>query len=145
MSDKGVFISEPNQWFNLSSVNELIADQLELATVLKVYGSFEDPNRRVEARNLVMDPVTHAPALDGGFVAVNPYEMVIDRQPPAAELQVGLRWRASKRLVLQGTLYNAFSGQRGSYDNANDLEARLELTPMKFESFRFFSSAVVTF
>ena len=145
MSDKGVFISEPNQWFNLSSVNELVAEQLELATVLKVYGSFEDPNRRVEARNLVLDPVTHAPAMDGGFVAVNPYEMVIDRQPPAAELQVGLRWRPTKRLVLQGTLYNAFSSQRGSYDNANDLEARLELTPMRFERFRFFSSATVTF
>ena len=101
--------------------------------------------RRVEARNLVMDPVTHAPASSGGFVAVNPYEMVIDRQPPAAELQVGLRWRATRRLLLQGTLYNAFASRRGSYDNANDLEARLELTPMKFESFRFFSSAVVSF
>jgi len=144
MADKGAFVSEPNNWFNVSAVNALTG-RLELATVLRVYGAFEDPNRRVEARNLAINPVTGSPDLSTGNVAVYPYEMVIDRMPPAAELQMGMRWRVTDKLLVQGTVYNAFNNHRPAYDNANDLEARIEITPARFEGFRFFTSAIVTF
>jgi outer membrane receptor protein involved in Fe transport len=146
MADKGAFYSMPNNWFNLSSVNPLTS-RLELATVLRVYGSLEDPNRRVESRGLTPDPLTGAAFTSNPMqtVAVLPTEMVIDRMPPAAELQVGLRWQATDKAQLQATLYNAFSNERSSYDNSSDLEPRLEITPATFEAFRFFVSGTYTF
>jgi hypothetical protein len=148
MADKGAFHSIPNHWFNLGAVHELVPDRLELATVLRVYGAFEDPNRRVEARPLAVDPMTgsSAPGDRSESVAVQPYETVIDRVPPAAELQVGLRWHArDDAWELQGTLYNAFNNERYAYDNSDDLEPRLEIVPSTFEGFRFFVSATHRF
>jgi outer membrane receptor protein involved in Fe transport len=142
-SDKGAFVTMPNNWFNLMSVNRLTSD-LELSTAVRVYGSFEDPNRRVENRNLLVD-ANGVPTMTMGNVAVQPWEMVIDRDPPAAEVQLGVHWHPFEALRLQATVYNAFNNRRSAYDNSNDLEARIEVTPARFEGFRFFSSAVYTF
>jgi outer membrane receptor protein involved in Fe transport len=146
-ADKGIYHSVPNNWFNLSSINPLIEDTLELATIVRVYGAFEDPNRRVEARDLERDPMTGGATFGDPTQTVNvsPYETVIDRQAPAAELQIGLRWQPSEALQVSGTLYNAFSNERGAYDSFDDLEPRLEITPAQFEAFRFFANAVYTF
>jgi outer membrane receptor protein involved in Fe transport len=146
MADKGAFYSVPNNWFNLSSVNPL-PWHLELATVLRVYGAIEDPNRRVEARGLTQDPLTGAafPSDPMQVVTVGATETVIDRMAPAAEVQVGLRWLPSEKLSLQLTEYNAFANERGSYDNASDLEPRLEITPAAFESYRVFVSGTYMF
>jgi outer membrane receptor protein involved in Fe transport len=146
MSDKGIFASEPNHWFNLGVVNRL-SEHLELSTFLQVYGSFEDPNRRVEARGLMNDPTTGAsyPGVPTQAVTVQAYETVMDRLPPAAELQVGLDWHAMDRLEVQLTAYNALNDERWTYDNADDLEPRLEITPSQFEAFRVFGSATYTF
>jgi outer membrane receptor protein involved in Fe transport len=142
-SDKGAFVTMPNNWFNLMSVNRLSA-RLELASAVRVWGSFEDPNRRVEARGLVVD-ANGVPTMAMGNIAVQPWEMVIDRDPPAAEVQLGLRWRPFDALQVQATVYNAFNNHRLAYDNSNDLEARIEVTPARFEGFRFFSSAIYAF
>jgi outer membrane receptor protein involved in Fe transport len=142
-SDKGAFVTMPENWFNVMTVNP-ITRHLDIATALHFYGSFEDPNRRVEARPLTVDE-NGLPSAVGGSVAVQPYEMVIDREPPAAEVQVALRWRPVEALELQATLYNAFNNRRPAYDNSNDLEARIEITPARFEGFRFFSSATYAF
>ena len=146
-ADKGVFRTVPNNWFNLSSINPLVEDKLELATIVRVYGAFEDPNRRVESRDLARDPMTGGANINDPTqaVSVSPYETVIDRQAPAGELQVGLRWLPMEELQVQGTLYNAFSNERGAYDSFDDLEPRLEITPAKFEAFRFFASATYAF
>ncbi len=148
MADKGTFLSMPNNWFNIGLYNQLAGDKLELSTQLRVYGSFEDPNRRVEARGLMLDPVTGAAhsTNPAEAVTVQSYETVLDRLPPAAELQVGLRWRLlHDKLDLQVTLYNAFNDERWTYDNADDLEPRLEITPSQFEAFRFYTAATYTF
>ncbi len=146
MADKGAYHSMPNNWFNLSAVNPLTG-KLELATVLRVYGAFEDPNRRVEARNLSQDMMTGAAFSTDPMqvVSVTATEVVMDRIAPAAELQVGLHWQPTEKASVQATLYNAFSNERGSYDNANDLEPRLEITPFTFEAYRFFVSGSYTF
>jgi hypothetical protein len=72
-------------------------------------------------------------------VTVQAYETVMDRLPPAAELQVGLDWHATPRLDLQVTAYNALNDERWTYDNADDLEPRLEITPSQFEAFRVYA------
>jgi outer membrane receptor protein involved in Fe transport len=145
--DKGDFMSVPNHWFSLKSVNTLVQDRLSLATVLHVYGAFEDPNRRVYAKGLVRDPLTGAAHAGNPMetVTVGANEVVIDRAPPAAEVQVGLLWTPLESVEIQGTLYNAFSNDRTMYDNFNDLEPRLEIIPQQFEKFRFFLSGKYTF
>jgi len=146
--DKGTFGSMPNNWFNLSSVNPVIPGRLELATVLHVYGAFEDPNRRVEARPLRFDPLTGFAhnGISSETVTVYPYETVIDRAPPSADLQVGARVRLDDdKVQLQATLYNAFQNERYEYDPSNDLEPRLDITPNQFEAFRFYVSGQYTF
>jgi outer membrane receptor protein involved in Fe transport len=147
MADKGSFFTVPNNWFNLSAVNPLVQGKLELATILRVYGSFEDPNRRVEAEGLMEDPTTGSasPGDPTQTVSVGATETVIDRIASAAEVQVGLRWMPTEALQLQLTAYNAFANRRGSYDNASDLEPRLEITTATFQDFRFFASGTYTF
>jgi hypothetical protein len=139
-------MSVPHLWFSLKSVNTLVADRLSLATVLHIYGSFEDPNRRVYAKDLTRDPLTGAAHnIPTETVTVGATEVVIDRAPPAAEVQVGLLWTPIESIEVQGTLYNAFNNDRAMYDNFNDLEPRLEIIPQQFEKFRFFVSGKYTF
>jgi hypothetical protein len=77
---------------------------------------------------------------------VYPYETVIDRAPPAADVQVGVRFRGlDDKLTLQATLYNAFALERYEYDPSNDLEPRLDITPNRFASLRFYLSGTYTF
>ena len=61
------------------------------------------------------------------------------------QLLLGLGQGVPQGLVLQATLYNAFANERYQYDPSNDLEPRLEITPMTFQAFRFFLSAAYTF
>jgi hypothetical protein len=146
-ADRGTFLSMPNNWFNLVMVNNLGHD-FELATTLHVYGAFEDPNRRVEARGLKTDPVNGSADINDPTqtVSVRAYETVIDRQPPAADLQVGIRFHGMHdRLEVQSTVYNAFAYARPSYDGYNDLEPRLEITPSTFPGFRWFTSVTYAF
>jgi hypothetical protein len=83
-----------------------------------------------------------------GTVRVEPWEVVYDRQPAAAEVQVGLSWLpdfAAQKLRLQAVVFNAFDAVRGSYDISNDLEPRLEIIPQEYEAFRFYLTGTYTF
>src|SRR5262249_35978419 len=57
-ADKGVFKSNPEHWFNFGGVVSLIPRTLELNANLRVFGAFEDPNIRIETRDLVFDPLS---------------------------------------------------------------------------------------
>ncbi len=154
--DVGGYRAHPEHWFNLSSVNRL-GGNLELATVVRVYGAHEDPNRRVEARGLSFDADGHAidhldPENPGsmnllaGSVDVKASEVVVDRLPSTAELQIGVRYTLlEKKLVLQVTAYNAFNAARYAVDSFNAYQPRLEFGPAFMESFRAFASATYTF
>jgi outer membrane receptor protein involved in Fe transport len=145
--DKGTFGSMPNNWFNLTSINPIVQDRFELATVLHIYGAFEDPNRRVEARNLSagVDGVPN-PMDSMEVIRVFPTDTVMDRAPPSADLQVGARLHlADDKMLIQATVYNAFNVERYQYDPSNDLEPRLDITPNNFEAFRFYVSGTYKF
>src|SRR5690606_32718388 len=104
-----------------------------------VLGAFEDPNRMVEYRNL-------AYADDGTLgsdstVAVAPYEKVMDRIPPAAELQVGVTYLGIENVRLRAVAYNAFHAQHYNIDAFHSLDPRLEILPNPFTGFRAFVTA----
>jgi hypothetical protein len=46
---------------------------------------------------------------------------------------------------VQLTAYNALDDERWTYDNSDDLEPRLEITPSQFEAVRVFGSATYAF
>jgi hypothetical protein len=142
--DKGAFRSTPEHWFNLGGVVTLIPKALELNATLKVIGAFEDPNLRVEARDLTYDPVTGAASFSvpGQIVAVLPTENVLDRIAPSGELQLGVRYRALKdRLTITATAYNTLNARHYQPDAFYDFEPRNEYIPNPYEDFRFFASA----
>jgi outer membrane receptor protein involved in Fe transport len=140
-ADKGAFLSMPEHWFNFTAIANLVPDKVEAMGMLKIYGAMEDPNRRVEARGLGFNMADGTPQT----VVVNPYELVVDRLPPAAELQLGVAWHPTPKLNVQGTVYNAFANKHYELDVFNDREPRLEIVPTENESFRFFASAAYTF
>jgi hypothetical protein len=115
--------------------------------VFKVFGAFEDPNRRIDTTGIERGPNGQ---LELGnpqsTVTVYAEEMVLDRFAPAADLQIGVRLKLmDERLILQGTIYNAFAHERGLYDQQSDLDVRLEMLPHYFPGFRAFASATYKF
>src|SRR2546428_232363 len=65
---------------------------------------------------------------------------------PSADVQIGMRLHTmSAKLILQGTLYNAFDVERYEYDPSNALEPRLDITPNQFAALRVFFSATYAF
>jgi outer membrane receptor protein involved in Fe transport len=147
MADKGAFLAMPEHWFNITSVVNLISGKLEGIGVLKVVGAFEDPNRRVEYRDLEPDPVTgqFSPSDPMQTTFVQPIELVIDRIPPSAELQLGVRFALMKDVTLSAFAYNSLNSARFQPDAFNDLQPRLEIRPTRYESFRFFASLEANF
>lgn len=147
-ADKGSFLSMPENWFNVSGVLNLIPGRLEGMGIVKIIGGFEDPNRRVEARDLKPDPTTgnSAPGNPMQTVNVYPYELVIDRIPPSAELEIGLRaWFLKNRLTIAAQAFNALNAVRFQPDAFSDLVPRLEILPTHYEAFRFFVSATYSY
>jgi outer membrane receptor protein involved in Fe transport len=150
MADRGQFHAVSNNWFSLTSINKL-APTLHMASEVRVYGAFEDPNRRVDTTGLQRDPLTGAATTvmgRQGSVTTNAYDVVFDRQPAAAEVRLGLAWIpdfADQKLRLQGVVHNAFDVERGSYDISNDLEPRLEIINTEYEAFRFYLSGTYSF
>ncbi len=153
-ADVGPYRAHPEHWFNLTSVNRL-GEHLELATVVRVYGAHEDQNRRIDSSGLELDADGHAvshpdPAnpmeLIPGSIDVKPSEVVVDRLPSSAELQLGVRYSLlDDQLVLQATAYNALNTTRYTPDSFNGYQPRIEFQPSIFETFRFFASATYTF
>ncbi len=145
-SDRGVFRSLPEHWFNVGGVFNLIPGALEAHGTLRVFGAFEDPNVRVEARDLAFDELGQPSGEGMGQRTVWPYEQVLDRIPPSGELQIGVRALFPKyHTTVQATAYNALNARRYQPDSFFDYEPRLEFLPNPYEDFRFFASATVNY
>jgi hypothetical protein len=146
-ADKGALLNLPENWFNVGAVISIIPKHLELSANLRILGAFEDPNRRVDARDLSYDTLGHASASDPTQTQiVGANEVVLDRIPPSGELQVGLRFLTLKdRLQIQATAYNSFNAQNYQPDGFSDYQPRLEIQPIPYEKFRFFTSATYAY
>lgn len=142
-ADKGAFRSYPEHWFNLGGVVSLIPRTLELNATLRVWGAFEDPNLRVDARDLRYDPATGSASLSvpGQIVSVLPTEGVLDRIPPAGELQLGVRYRGMNdklQIAVSGT--NILNSRHYYPDAFSDFEPRTEYLPNPYEDWRVFAN-----
>jgi outer membrane receptor protein involved in Fe transport len=143
-SDRGTFRALPEHWFNVGGVFNLIPGQLEAHGTLRIFGAFEDPNLRVEARDLHYD--MYGQPGPEGQVVVNPFEQVLDRIPPSGELQIGVRYFLPRlHTTIQATAYNTLNARRFQPDGFFDYEPRLEFLPNPYEDFRFFASATVNY
>jgi outer membrane receptor protein involved in Fe transport len=133
-SDKGLFRSLPEHWFNLATVFAL-ATGLTATTNLKVTGAAEDANRMVDYYGATATmPVT-----------VSPTDLVLDRIPPMAELSLGVTWFPRPKIAVRATVYDSLFGHYYQPDVFFDYEPHLEYLPNPFEGFRAYVSALVQY
>ncbi|MBK9034402.1 MAG: TonB-dependent receptor [Myxococcales bacterium] len=161
-ADKGIQKSLPEHMFHLAGVWSLLSDKLSLTTDLRVIGAIEDPNRLIEYRGYheagpgEVDPSTGMPILEGTIVNPQggvsptgirsaPSDLVLDRLPPAADLSLGLTYMASRKLIVRGTVFNAFNARYYQPDVFSDYEPRLEFLPNPWEDWRAYLSAEYTY
>jgi outer membrane receptor protein involved in Fe transport len=144
MADVGISRAIPEHWFHLSGFVTLLPRRLRTHVSVKVLGAFEDPNRRVEARDLAPDPVTRDLTLGNGdqTVVVATTDLAMDRIAPTAELEVGLRYAlVEQRLTLAATVQNALNARHYQPDAFHSYQPRTEFLPNPYEDIRFFVSA----
>jgi outer membrane receptor protein involved in Fe transport len=137
--DKGRFRSMPEHWFNLGAVFNLVDKKLTATSNLRVTGAYEDANRLVEYRDLVFDEMGNLGA--GSTLVVNASEVVMDRLPPIADLELGVTWMPTPKILLRGTVFNALNGRFYQPDAFFDYEPHLEFLPNPYEDFRAYVSA----
>jgi outer membrane receptor protein involved in Fe transport len=137
-ADFGQLTALPEHWFTLGGVFAMIPDRLQTTTTLRVIGAMEDPNRLVEYRGLM------APT---DVVFVQPHEVVFDRLPPAAEVQLGvacldcLAWSGVDGVTVRADAYNALNTRHYNADPFQNYEARVEILPNPYADARFVVSA----
>jgi len=137
--DKGRMRSMPEHWFNLGAVFNLVDKKLTATTNLRVTGAYEDANRLVEYRDLAYDDMGNLAA--GSTLTVNASEVVMDRLPPIADLEVGLTWIATPKILVRGTVFNTLNGRFYQPDAFFDYEPHLEFLPNPYEDLRAYVSA----
>jgi hypothetical protein len=137
-TDKGEFLSLPNNWFNLTGVWNLVTNHLTATTNLKIMGATEDPNRLVEYRDLAYD----ATGLPTGITTAMATDLVLDRLPPIAELSIGMSYTPIDKLAIRATVYDALGGHYYYPDVFFDYEPHLEYLPNPEAGFRAFLSAL---
>ena len=150
-ADKGRLRAMPEHWFNLLGVFNIVDDKLRATTNFRILGAQEDANRMVEHRNLHYCQPGEAGCTEGnvvnsdpsgpGYVRTLPFELVMDRIPPSAELTVGLTWMATKNLALTAEAFNALNGRYYQPDLFADYEPRLEFLPNPHEDLRVYVGA----
>ena len=155
MADKGIHRSMPEHMFHLAGVFNLIDDKLTAVTDLRVVGAMEDANRLIEYRGYryagpndpsgypegtILDPTGVPGAFNSG-----PSQIVMDRLPPAADLELGLAWTPTRRLTVRGTVYNVFNARYFQPDAFFDYEPRLEFLPNPWEDMRAYLSASLSY
>ena len=74
-----------------------------------------------------------------------PSQIVMDRLPPAADLELGLAWTPTRRLTVRGTVYNVFNARYFQPDAFFDYEPRLEFLPNPWEDMRAYLSASLSY
>jgi outer membrane receptor protein involved in Fe transport len=153
MADKGIHRSMPEHMFHLAGVFNLIDDKLTAVTDLRVVGAMEDANRLVEHRGLHYagpgESVPEGTIVDenGNVAAFNsgPSQIVVDRLPPAADLELGLAWTPTDKITVRATVFNAFDARYYQPDAFFDYEPRLEFLPNPWEDIRAYLSAQVAY
>jgi outer membrane receptor protein involved in Fe transport len=141
-SDLGRIKGVPEHWFNVGGVVSVVRDKLELNGNVRVLGAFEDPNIRADVRGLAYDPVTGQAAISDPMQStiVQTTELTLDRVPPSAELQLGVRWQVMKGVMLAATASNVFNSRHYQPETFYEFEPRNEFLPNPYEDFRFFAS-----
>jgi outer membrane receptor protein involved in Fe transport len=137
--DKGRFRSMPEHWFNLGAVFNLVDKRLTATSNIRVTGAYEDANRLVEYRDLAFDEMGNLAA--GSTIVVNASEVVMDRLPPIADLELGVTWMPTSKILIRGTVFNALNGRFYQPDAFFDYEPHLEFLPNPYEDFRAYISA----
>ncbi len=141
--DLGDVAGLPEHWFSLGVVARLNA-RLSFTTTARVTSAFADPNRLVEYRDLSFGDngsISPDPA-SGQSVVVQPYELVLDRIPPAVDLNAGLQVTGmDERLVVRATVYNALDARNYQPDATNSHSPRLDILPNPYERIAFFLTA----
>ncbi len=137
-SDKGLFRSLPENWFNLATVFSLIPGKLTATTNLKVTGAIEDANRLVEYRGSFYD----AAGVIQNQVTVNSTDLVMDLLPPMAELSLGMAWAVTPKLLVRANVYDALVEHTYQPDILFDYEPHFEYLPNPNPGFRAYLSAL---
>jgi outer membrane receptor protein involved in Fe transport len=153
-ADQGAMRVIPNNWFTLTGIFNLVDDKLMASTALRVIGAHEDFNRLVEYRNVHYcrpDEVSAGTCMDGdivndidptqSFLTTLPTDLVLDRIPPVAELNIGVTFRPTEKLILTGEVINALDNLGYQPDVFFTLEPRLEFLPNPYERFRAYLGA----
>lgn len=159
-ADAGVHKSLPEHMFHLAGVFNLVDDRLSVSTDLRVIGAIEDPNRLVDYRGYreapagttaggvpinegtIIDPMGN-PSPAGVRSATS--DLVLDRLPPAADLALGLTYTPTDKLVVRGSVFNAFNARYYQSDVFYSYEPRLEFLPNPWEDWRAYVSAEYTY
>jgi outer membrane receptor protein involved in Fe transport len=136
-ADRGQFRSLPENWFNFTTVFNVITNKVSATTNLKVVGSMEDPNRLVEYRDTTLLPNGHAM----NAVTVNPSDVTLDKLPPIADLSLGVAWTPVEKLLVRATVYNALMQHSYQPDVFFDYEPHAEYMPNPYEGLRAYLSA----
>lgn len=143
-ADRGLLKSLPEHWFNLASIFNLVPNKLTAMTNLKIVGSMEDPNRLIEYRDFKYDAMGNPVDSMGAAGAVNVLatDLVMDRLPPVADLQLGMTYTPTPKLTVRATVYNALVQQKYYPDAFLDYEPHLEYMANPAPSFRAYLSAM---
>jgi outer membrane receptor protein involved in Fe transport len=159
-ADAGIQKSLPEHMFHLAGVFNLVDDKLSVSTDLRVIGAIEDPNRLVDYRGYreapagymaggvpinegtIIDPMGN-PAPAGVRTAAS--DLVMDRLPPAADLSLGVTYTPTEKLVVRGSVFNAFNARYYQSDVFYSYEPRLEFLPNPWEDWRAYVSAEYTY
>jgi outer membrane receptor protein involved in Fe transport len=154
-ADKGRVRTMPEHWFNVLGVFNVVDDKLQVSTGLQVLGAMEDANRIVEYRDVHYCRPEEVGCLPGEivndvdpstpWVTTQPTEVVLDRLPPTGELTLGITWRATDRVTVEGSVYNALNGRFYQPDLFADYEPRLEFMPNPYQDLRAFLGARYTY
>jgi hypothetical protein len=107
-------------------------------TNLKIVGSMEDPNRLIEYRGSTYDAMGNP--MDVVNVAAT--DLVMDRLPPIADLQLGMTYTPTPKLTVRATVYNALVQHKYYPDAFLDYEPHLEYVANPAPSFRAYLSAM---
>lgn len=144
--DKGQFRALPEHWFHLGAVASLIPKTLEASVGVRVVGALEDPNRRIDVRNLKFDEEGHAAiGNDAQTREVVPTEMVVDRIPPSAHLELSCRYTPRRDFTLSAVVNNALNARTYTPDTFMGFSPRLEMLPNPLEGLRAFASVAARF
>jgi outer membrane receptor protein involved in Fe transport len=136
-ADRGYLRGLPEHWFVLTGIYNLVDGVVQASSTLNVTGAMEDANLLVEHR----DRRYTGQGLVGpdSTVLVQPYELVLDRLPPAVQLTVGVTYLDAfgvKGVQARAFVYNALNARSYNPAASGELEPQLEVLPNPYPDMR---------